>query len=171
MDASTRQAKYKEVAMQQPAQPISLRAAEQSPAGDTPSLYLVDGTSGCAAHSALPSGALHPRCLVYLVPMKPTKVRSTRERRLQLRDSLLAGGASHNASVLAKDPHFWDYLQQINLAAYDGEVDARRARHFINQVCGVTGRHALAYDTAPAQRFYSFVQQPFLDWLLSDGSA
>jgi len=154
--------------MNQPAQPISFEGAVQSPASDTPSLYLIDGTSGCAGSNALPHGARHNQCLVYLVPMSPTKVRSTAERRRHLRDSLLTGSARHNAAVLAKDPHFWDYLQQINLAAYDGEVDAHRARHFINKVCGVTGRHALANEAAPTQRFYAFVQQPFLDWLLSD---
>ena len=81
---------------------------------------------------------------------------------------LLGGSASHNAAILAKDPHFWDYLQQINLTSYDAEIDARRARHFINQVCGVSGRHALDHETGIAQRFYTFVQQPFLDWLLSE---
>lgn len=157
--------------MNQPAQPISFEAAVQSPASGTPSLYLIDGTSGCGGRSAPQESAQHHPRLVYLVPLRPTKVRSTRERRLHLRDSLLAGSARHNAAVLAKDPHFWDYLQQINLTAYDGEVDAHRARHFINQVCGVTGRHALAQEAAPARRFYSFVQQPFLDWLLADGPA
>jgi hypothetical protein len=154
--------------MNQPAQRISLEGASQPPATDTPSLYLIDGASDCLDRSVPQQGPQNAHCLVYLVPLKRSKVRSTPERRLHLRDSLVGGSASHNAAVLAKDPHFWDYLQQINLTSYEAEIDAGRARHFINQVCGVSGRHALDHEPGIAQRYYTFVQQPFLDWLLSE---
>ena len=154
--------------MNQPAQRVSLDGGSEPPATDTPSLYLVDEASDCVGGTTPLQGSQNHKCLVYVVPLKRPKVRSTPERRLHLRDSLVGGSASHNAAALAKDPHFWDYLQQINLTSYDAEIDARRARHFINQVCGVSGRHALDHEPGVAQRFYTFVQQPFLDWLLSE---
>jgi hypothetical protein len=154
--------------MNQPAQHILLEGASQPPGTDTPSLYLIDGAADCPGGTVPLQGPQNAHCLVYVVPLKRPKVRSTPERRLHLRDSLVGGSASHNAAVLAKDPHFWDYLQQINLTSYEAEIDAARARHFINQVCGVSGRHALDHDPGIVQRFYTFVQQPFLDWLLSE---
>ena len=107
------------------------------------------------------------QCLCYLLLLETPKVRSTPTRRLRLKESLYGGAASHNAGILAKDPQFWDYLQQVNLIAFDGEIDARRARHFITRVCGVTGRHALDRDPHAGQRFFRYVEKPFLAWLFA----
>ncbi len=104
-------------------------------------------------------------CLLYLVPLTAPKIRSSQTRRLRLKDNLAGGKASCNAGLLARDPHFWDYLQQINLTAYDAEIDTRRARHFINRACVVSSRHDLDRDEAASQRFYNLIEQPFLDWL------
>jgi len=106
-------------------------------------------------------------CLLYLVALNPPKIRSSQARRLRLKDSLAGKQASFNAGTLARDPHFWDYLQQINLTAYDAEIDARRARHFINRVCGVNSRLDLDRYEAISQRFYNLIERPFLDWLLA----
>lgn len=106
----------------------------------------------------------NPHCLLYLVALDRPRIRSNQARRLRLKDSLAGGVASHNAGILARDPHFWDYLQQINLTAYDAEIDARRSRHFINRVCAVSGRYQLDVENA-AQRFFTLIEQPFLDWL------
>ena len=154
--------------MNQPAERAPLEGGNEPSTADTPSLYLVDEVSDWVPASPTQQGAYPHQRLVYVVTLRRPTVRSTPERRLHLRDSLLGGSASHNAAILAKDPHFWDYLQQISLTSYEAEIDARRARHFINRVCGVSGRHALDHETGIAQRFYSFVQQPFLDWLLSE---
>ena len=123
---------------------------------------------------ALPSGTgnaanseQNARCLLYTVTLDRPKIRSTRERRLRLKDSLSGRQASLNAGTLARDAHFWDYLQQINLTAYDAEIDARRARHFINRVCGVNSRLDLDRHEAISQRFYNLIEQPFLAWLLA----
>ncbi len=105
------------------------------------------------------------QCLCYLLPLETPKIESTPTRRLRLKESLSGGAASHNAGILARDPQFWDYLQQINLVAFEGEIDARRARHFINRVCRVTGRHALDRDPGAGERFFRFVEEPFLAWL------
>jgi len=104
-------------------------------------------------------------CLLHLVALTSPKIRSTRARRLRLNDSLAGGSANRNAHILSKDPHFWDYLQQINLTAYDAEIDARRARHFINRVCAVNSRHELDQDNNAGQRFVNLVERPFLEWL------
>ena len=104
-------------------------------------------------------------CLLYLVPLTSPKIRSSQTRRLRLQDSLAGGRASCNAGLLARDPHFWDYLQQINLTAYDAEIDTRRARHFINRACVVNSRYDLDRDETTSQCFYNLIEQPFLDWL------
>ena len=103
--------------------------------------------------------------LQYLVSLGGPGIRSTRTRRLRLKDSLAGGKPSRNADILAKDPHFWDFLQQINLSAYEEEIDARRARHFINKVCRIHRRHELDGNTDASARFMSLIQQPFLNWL------
>jgi len=120
------------------------------------------GWTGNAANSEQ-----NAHCLLYLVALNPPKIRSTRARRLRLKDSLTGRQASFNAGILARDAHFWDYLQQINLTAYDAEIDARRARHFINRVCGVHSRLDLDRYEAVSQRFYNLIERPFLDWLLA----
>ena len=107
----------------------------------------------------------HNHCLLHLVALTSPKIRSTRARRLRLNDSLSGGSANRNAHILSKDPHFWDYLQQINLTAYDAEIDARRARHFINRVCAVNSRHELDQRNGAGQRFFNLVERPFLEWL------
>ena len=121
------------------------------------------GWTGNAANSEQ-----NAHCLLYLVALNPPKIRSTRARRLRLKDSLAGRQASLNAGILARDAHFWDYLQQINLTAYEAEIDARRARHFINRVCGVNSRLDLDRYEAYSQRFYNLIEQPFLDWLLAN---
>ena len=118
--------------------------------------------SGKAENSTLET---KDRCLLYLLPLQRPGIRSTLARRLRLKDSLAGGKASRNAGLLARDPHFWDYLQQINLTAYDAEIDTRRARHFINRLCGVCSRHDLDRSGTSTQRFFRLIEQPFLDWL------
>lgn len=103
--------------------------------------------------------------LCYLLPVAAPGVRLTPTQRLRLKEDLSGGAASHNANILAKDPQFWNYLQEINLIAFEDEIDARRARQFINRVCGVTGRHALDRDPCAGQRFFRLVERPFLAWL------
>jgi len=109
--------------------------------------------------------AENPHCLLYMVALERPTIRSSLTRRLRLKDSLAGGGACRNAGILARDPHFWDYLQQINLTAYDAEIDAGRARHFINRVCAVSSRYDLDRVFEAAQRFFTLIEQPFLTWL------
>jgi len=104
-------------------------------------------------------------CLLHLVALTSPKIHSTHARRLRLKDRLAAGSANRNAHILSKDPHFWDYLQQINLTAYDAEIDSRRARHFINRVCAVSSRHELDHENGATQRFFNLIERPFLEWL------
>ena len=140
-------------------------------AGDSVTLRVVNTTM--LSDWVRPTGpppVANNHCLLYLVPLQGPRIRSTLARRLRLRDSLAGGNASHNAGTLAKDPHFWDYLQQINLTAYDAEIGARRARYFINRVCGVNSRYELDRHAEAEQRFFSLIEQPFLDWLCAGDS-
>jgi len=116
-------------------------------------------------HSGSANVEDYRHCLLHLVELTRPKIHSTQARRLRLRDRLAGGEASRNARILSRDPHFWDYLQQINLTAYEAEIDACRARHFINRACAVSGRHELDHDTASAQRFFNLIERPFLEWL------
>jgi hypothetical protein len=109
--------------------------------------------------------AENPHCLLYLVALERPAIRSTMARRLHLSDNLAGGDACRNAGILARDPHFWDYLQQINLTAYEAEIDAGRARHFINRVCAVSSRYEFDRKFEAAQRFFTLIEQPFLTWL------
>lgn len=124
--------------------------------GQDAELTVVDGPLFCDAQ--------HQR-LYYLLPVAAPGVRLTPTQRLRLQESLSGGAASHNANILARDPQFWNYLQEINLIAFEDEIDARRARQFINRVCGVTGRLALDRDPCAGQRFFRLVERPFLAWL------
>jgi hypothetical protein len=130
-------------------------------AGGNVTLRVIDSRTP----SALP--VVEGRWVLYLVPLPGTRNPSSRARRLRLRDSLIDGEAGRNAVILARDPFFWEYLQQINPMAYDQEIDGRRARHFINRVCGISGRHELGRDALCAQRFFSIIEEPFLEWLLA----
>ena len=108
-----------------------------------------------------------PHCLLCLVALERPRIRSTTQRRWRLRDRLNGGDASRNAGILARDPHFWDYLQQINLMAYEDEIDTDRARQFINRACRVSGRHEFERSSDAALRFFSLIEEPFLAWLLA----
>ena len=146
----------------------ALRApqAEVAPGGGRVSLRLVNGDTLTEWTDGPSHAGASPHCLLYLVALQRPQIRSDLARRLRLRDSLAGGNASRNASILARDPHFWDYLQQINLIAYDAEIGTRRARQFINRVCGVNGRYDLERCPDAALRFFALVEEPFLDWLL-----
>ncbi len=152
--------------MNHPAHCTETAATEPEYTEDSVTLRVIDRTA--LADWTQPTGQAplaNSHCLLYLVPLEGPRIRSTVARRLRLKDSLSGGSASHNAGTLAKDPHFWDYLQQINLTAYAAEIGTRRARYFINRVCGVDGRHELDRSAEAGQRFFTLIEQPFLDWL------
>jgi hypothetical protein len=153
--------------MNRTVRPLHPPQAEIATRDSRVSLRLVNGDSLTEWTDTPWRGSAKPHCLLYLVALQRPQIRSNLVRRLRLWDSLAGGNASHNASILARDPHFWDYLQQINLMAYDAEIGSRRARQFINRVCGVNGRYDLARCPDAALRFFTLVEEPFLDWLLA----
>jgi hypothetical protein len=166
----TAQRLSQEAEMNQPARNIHLPLIKDTVATTSLSLRVLsmDADPGlCSPGQA--AGVGRHYCLVYLVPLERPKINSTLARRVRLRDSLAGNNPSRNADILARDPHFWDYLQQFNLTAYDTEIDARRSRHFINRACCIGGRHELDRDPAAGQRFFTLIEQPFLDWLFACG--
>jgi hypothetical protein len=169
MDASLSQAIIKGgTMMNDPAKNLRTASAEQTHAQHTVTLRVIDhDTLSSWTQSSVAPSRSNNHCLLSLVALESPKIRSTLARRLRLKDSLAGGNASHNAGILAKDPHFWDYLQQISLTAYESEIDTRRARYFINRVCGIGGRYELERNTHLAQRFFALIEQPFLDWLFA----
>lgn len=133
----------------------------------TVSLQMVDTATGKSGGTETGGASRH----IYTVALQPPHRGSSPERRLRLRNNLSGGDASTNAGILARDPHFWYYLHQINLIAYEDEIDTRRARQFINRACGVSGRHEFEHCADAALRFFTVIEEPFLDWLLGDESA
>jgi hypothetical protein len=144
----------------------------QSPSGDgepTVSLQLIENSNASTTVTEQGSPDQRPQ-RVYMVTLQPPRNGSGTDRRLRLRHNLSGGDASANASILARDPHFWEYLHQINLMAYDDEIDTRRSRHFINRACGVSGRHEFEHCPDAALRYFALIEEPFLDWLLTDAA-
>ena len=137
---------------------------------DSVSLRIVTSADRAAGENADPQmlAGRQRHCLLCLVPLGSPRVRSSRARRLRLKDSLAGNSPAQSACILAREPLFWDYLQQFNLIAYDAEIDCRRARHFINRVCNVNGRHELNRQVVAGQRFFELIERPFLAWLLAD---
>ncbi|MGD8673881.1 MAG: hypothetical protein PVF07_08805 [Thiogranum sp.] len=133
----------------------------------TLSLQVIDAGELASPPADGPGAAGQPHCLLCLVALERPRIRSTTQRRWRLRDRLNGGDASRNAGILARDPHFWDYLQQINLMAYEDEIDTDRARQFINRACRVSGRHEFERSSDAALRFFSLIEEPFLAWLLA----
>jgi len=133
----------------------------------TLSLQVIGAGELASPTPVAPSAAGNPHCLLCLVALERPRVRSTTHRRWRLRDRLSGGDARRNASILARDPHFWDYLQQINLMAYEDEIDTDRARQFINRACRVSGRHEFERCSDAALRFFTLIEEPFLAWLLA----
>ena len=133
----------------------------------TVSLQVIDAGELASPAADGPGAAGNPHCLLCLVALERPRIRSTTHRRWRLRDRLSGGDASRNASILARDPHFWDYLQQINLMAYEDEIDTDRARQFINRACRVSGRHEFEHCNDAALRFFTLIEEPFLAWLLA----
>lgn len=105
--------------------------------------------------------------LLSLIPLKRPGIPVSEAQKLRIKDGLAGGSARINAGLLARNPLFWDYLQQISLSAYDREIDSRRARMFINRVCDVNGRYDLERNEVAVQRFFSLIEAPFLEWLLT----
>lgn len=154
--------------MNQPAGKINSPLVEDTLATSSLSLRVVDtGVDQALLAYLQDTGSGRQRYLVYMTPLDRPRIRSTLARRLRLKDSLAGNSPSRNAGILARDPHFWDYLQQINLIAYDAEIDARRSRQFINRVCRVDGRYELDREAAASRRFFTLIEHPFLDWLFA----
>ena len=79
--------------MNQPAQRVPLKGANEPSPTDAPSLYLIDEVADWAAVTPAQDGSHPHQRLVYVVTLRRSTVRSTPERRLHLRDSLLGGSA------------------------------------------------------------------------------
>lgn len=142
--------------------------SSRAPATDgehTLSLQVIEAGELASRPANRSDAADNPHCLLCLVTLERPRIRSTMQRRCRLRDRLGGGDASRNAGILARDPHFWDYLQQINLMAYEDEIDTDRARQFINRACGISGRHEFERCTDAALRFFTLIEEPFLAWL------
>ncbi len=109
--------------------------------------------------------ARQPQYLLHLLKMDQGRADIDPVRRRRLEDRLKIEPLSRNALTLARDPDFWRYLEQIDLAAVDGEIDEVHAKQYIYRTCAVTSPHMLDRDSAAASLYRSLIIRPFLAWL------
>lgn len=108
-----------------------------------------------------------PRYLLNLHKINEHCRRINPVRRERLENALKAQPLSRSASTLSRDPDFWLYLEQIDFAAVEGEVDAFRAQQYINKVCNIRCRRELDQNSEAAEQYQNIIIKPFLSWLRS----
>ena len=108
-----------------------------------------------------------PRYLLHLLKIDehPRQINPVRRERLE--NALETQPLSCSASTLSRDPDFWRYLEKIDFAAVEGEVDAFRAQRYINKVCNIRCRRELDRNSEAAEQYQSIIINPFLSWLRS----
>jgi hypothetical protein len=133
--------------------------------GCTLTLRIADAESLGRLRKTLSSNAQQPQYLLQLLKMNGGGADIDPLRRSRLENTLKIEPLSRNALTLARDPDFWRYLEQIDLAAFDGEIDEVHAKQYIYRTCAVTSPHMLDRDSAAARLYRSLVIRPFLVWL------
>lgn len=108
-----------------------------------------------------------PHYLLHLLKLNERCRRIDPVRRERLENALKAQPLSRSASTLSRDPDFWRYLEKIEFAAVDGEVNAFRAQQYINKVCNVGCRRELDQNSEAAEQYQNIIIKPFLSWLRS----
>lgn len=138
---------------------------ESDERGCTLTLRVPDSESLGRLKETLASDARQPQYLLHLLKMDQGRADVDPVRRSRLEERLKIEPLSRNALTLARDPDFWRYLQQIDLAAVDGEIDEVHAKQYIYRTCAVTSPHMLDRDSASASLYRSLIIRPFLAWL------
>jgi hypothetical protein len=108
-----------------------------------------------------------PRYLLHLLKMNEHCRRINPVRRERLENALKAQPLSRSAATLCRDPDFWRYLENIDFAAVEGEVDPFRAQQYINKVCNIRCRRELDRDSEAAEQYQNIIIKSFLSWLRS----
>ncbi len=108
-----------------------------------------------------------PRYLLHLLKINGHCRRINPVRRERLENALKAQPLSRSASTLSRDPDFWRYLENIDFAAVEGEVDPFRAQQYINKVCNIRCRRELDQNSEAAEQYQNIIIKPFLSWLRS----
>ncbi|MFQ5995745.1 MAG: hypothetical protein ACE5K1_11710 [Acidiferrobacterales bacterium] len=106
-----------------------------------------------------------PHYLLHL--LKVAKCRRTVDpvRRERLTRALQRESLSRNALTLSRDPDFWRYLEQIDFAAVDGEIDEVHAKRYIYRTCDITCRRDLDENPHAALQYKTLIIGPFQAWL------
>jgi hypothetical protein len=138
---------------------------ESDDRGCTLTLRVPDSESLGRLKKALAGNAREPQYLLHLLKMDKGKAAIDPARRSRLENTLKIEPLSRNALTLARDPDFWRYLEQIDLAAVDGEIDEVHAKQYIYRTCVVTSPQMLDRDNAAASLYRSLIIRPFLAWL------
>ncbi len=105
------------------------------------------------------------RYLLQLVKIDATRSALDGDRRRHLEEALRARSPAEGLARLMREPAFWSYLEEIDLAVADGEVDAHHARMYVYRVCRVECARDLENDPQARERYQALVVAPFRSWL------
>lgn len=108
-----------------------------------------------------------PRYLLHLLKINEHCRRIDPVRRERLENALKAQPLSRSASTLCCDPDFWRYLEKMDFAGVDGEMNAFRAQQYINKVCSIRCRRELDRNSEAAEQYQNIIINSFLSWLRS----
>ncbi len=131
--------------------------------GDTITLRLSDADSLHSLQTAL-AGSSGGRYVLHLHKINEQRPALDEARRRHLEAALAARPLSESITRLVREPAFWSFLEEMDFAAVDGEVDARHARNYVYRVCGVERARELD-DLHTAERYEALVVAPFRSWL------
>lgn len=131
--------------------------------GDTLTLRLSDADSLHSLQTAL-AGSIGGRYVLHLHKIDEERPALDGARRRHLEEALQARPLSESISRLVREPAFWSFLEEMDFAAVDGEVNPRHARNYVYRVCGVECARELD-DPLTAERYEALVVTPFRSWL------
>lgn len=131
--------------------------------GDTVTLRLSDVDSLRSLRSAL-ARSTGGRYVLHLHKIDEQRPALDETRRRHLEEVLQARPLSEGVTRLLREPAFWSFLEEMDFATVDGEVDARHARNYVYRVCGVECARELD-DPHTAERYDALVITPFRSWL------
>ncbi|GMQ90595.1 MAG: hypothetical protein BMS9Abin10_0990 [Gammaproteobacteria bacterium] len=126
---------------------------------ESDSLDLIKAAFSSSANDA------DPRYLLHLMKVNGSDSAVDPARRERLARALQIEPSSRNALTLCRDPDFWRYLELIDFAAVNGEIDAVHAKQYIYRLCDIKCRRDLDNDRKAARQYQMLVVKPFLAWL------
>ncbi len=103
------------------------------------------------------------RYIVMMIEVQDDETPVNQQRRQAMEEGMKGGVLSRHAGALCNDANFVRFLNEHHGANVPWDKDT--AKMFIYRVCRIRSRRELDHNEEAAQRYKSFVQAPFLDYL------